>query len=134
MQTLTYLALNPFDQYQYVDHNFEIFKIDFAHPLTFNGKPQPKCIDSFCILNQVLKPGPSTYLPLCFYPCLFLCLFYLIAVLFVDCYVFVLYRLNEELRVTLKRVCEQRQLSKGKWYSSINDLLVLLYLHCGLLH
>ena len=37
---------------------------DFRPSLTFNGSPEPKCIDSFCILNHVLKPRPSTYLPL----------------------------------------------------------------------
>ena len=59
--------------------NLKYSNLTLDHPLTFNGKPQTKCIDSFCILNHVLKPRPSTYLPLCsIHVCSYVCITWLL--------------------------------------------------------
>ena len=56
-----------------------------------------------------------------------LCLFYFVCCIDIYCCLFILFRVNGVLQVTLKRVCEQRQVYKGKYiHKFMNDLLFLL--------
>ena len=94
------------------------------HPLTLNGKPQTLMHWFLLHIGSCVEFGPPTLL-FCFCPCLLLCLFYWLLYCCLCC-LFILFRLNGEYHLTLKRDCEQRQHSKASDAHCINFLSILI--------
>ena len=137
MQTLTYLALNPFwpssvcKPYWYLWNttltylNLKYSNVTLDHPLTFNEKPQPNCIDSFCILNHVLKPGPSTYLPLLLSMFVVMLLYLIVVLLFIVVYCYCLDSM-ESYELRWKECVSNDKFQKASDAHFINFLSILI--------